>query len=52
MCPDAPFLGYLAAALFCGLRPEEINRTSLSNLDLLGRRLVVTGKASKTNKPR
>ena len=48
----APFLGYLAAALFCGLRPEEINRTSLSNLDLLGRRLVVTGKASKTNKPR
>ena len=46
------FMGYLAAALFCGLRPEEINRTPITNLDLVGRRLVVTGKASKTNKPR
>ncbi len=47
-----PFMGYIAAALFCGMRPEEIKRTPLSNLDLVSRRIVVTGKASKTNKPR
>ncbi|MEK0445790.1 MAG: hypothetical protein RLZZ399_1111 [Verrucomicrobiota bacterium] len=50
--PYTSFMGYVAAALFCGLRPEEINRTPLSNLDLMDRRLVVTGRASKTNKPR
>ena len=50
--PYTSFMGYVAAALFCGLRPEEIKRTPLSNLDLSDRRLVVTGRASKTNKPR
>lgn len=50
--PYESFMGYIAAALFCGLRPEEIKRTPLSNLDMAERRLVVTGKASKTNKPR
>ena len=52
LVPYHSFLGYLAAALFCGLRPEEIKRTPLSNLDLAGRRLVVTGQVSKTNKAR
>jgi integrase len=50
--PYHSFLGYLAVAIFCGVRPEEIRRTSLSNLDLLGRTLVVDARSSKTNKQR
>jgi len=46
------FLGYLSAALFCGLRPEEIKRTPLSSIDTAGRTLVVSARVSKTNKPR
>ena len=50
--PYQSFLGYLAAAVFCGVRPEEIKRTPLSNLDVVGRTLVVDARSSKTNKQR
>ncbi len=47
-----PLLGYLSAALFCGVRPEEIQRTNVSRLNTAHRSLVVTSAASKTNRPR
>ena len=40
------FLGYLSAALFYGLRPEEIKRTPLSSIDTAGRTLVVCAEPS------
>ena len=50
--PYQSFLGYLAAAVFCGVRREEIKRTPLSNLDVVERTLVVDARSSKTNKQR
>jgi len=50
--PYHPLLGYLSAALFCGVRPEEIQRTNVSRLNTAHRSLVVTSAASKTNRPR
>lgn len=50
--PHSEFLGYLAAALFCGVRPEEIAKTPIENLDLEGGTFKVTARASKTSKQR
>jgi integrase len=48
---EAPYfelMGYVALAVFCGVRPEEIVRCELSRLDLEGRTLLITKAASKT----
>jgi integrase len=45
-------LGYLTAACFCGVRPEEVARIELSRLDFVTRTLVVTKAAAKTSQTR
>ncbi len=45
-------LGYLTAACFCGVRPEEVARIEISRLDLATRTLVVTKAAAKTSQTR
>ncbi len=47
-----PLLGYLAVAMFAGVRPAEIARTPIKDLDLRGRTLVVAAKHSKTRQRR
>ncbi len=42
-----PLIGYLAVALFAGVRPEEVKRTDTERLDVHGGTLVVTGAAAK-----
>jgi integrase len=45
-------LGYITAALFCGVRPEEIAQSELGRLNLKEKTLLVSSRAAKTNKPR
>ena len=46
-------LGYIAIALFCGVRPEkEAGKTTVAELDLHGRTLVITGGRAKTGRRR
>ncbi len=47
-----PLLGFLTAALFCGVRPEEIYRTPVSTLELDQRVFRINAKASKTAQKR
>ncbi|MEI6716071.1 MAG: tyrosine-type recombinase/integrase [Verrucomicrobiota bacterium] len=49
---NADLLGYLTLALFCGLRPAEIERTPTSCLDLDEGVLRVLAKHTKTAKSR
>ena len=41
-------MGYLAAAMFCGIRPSEIEESPLASLDLKGRTFRVKGLHAKT----
>lgn len=41
-------IGYVAVAMFCGVRPEEIRRVDLQKLDLQHGTLVIKGSGSKT----
>ena len=45
-------LGYVVAAMFCGVRPEEIARGKIEELDLAGKTLVIRGEAAKTSRRR
>ena len=45
-------LGFLVLGLFAGVRPEEINRSGLGELDLMGRVFVVEGLHAKTRSRR
>jgi len=45
-------IGYLAVALFAGVRPEEIKRTESGRVDLHERTLVVIARSSKTRQRR
>jgi integrase len=47
-----PLLGYLAVAMFAGVRPEEVRRADLERLDLRGRTFVIKGSGSKTRSRR
>lgn len=47
-----PFLGFVTAAMFLGVRPEEIYRTPIENLDLSERFFKVAAVASKTGQKR
>lgn len=47
-----PLLGFLAVALFAGVRPEEIARMEPGNIDVRERTLVVLGRSSKTRQRR
>lgn len=47
-----PLLGYLAIATFGGVRPEEVKRSPLAELDLAQKIVVVTGARAKTRKRR
>ena len=47
-----PLLGYVAAAMFGGVRPAELERCSIADLDLEGRTLIVDEVASKTPRRR
>ena len=42
-----PLIGYIAAAMFAGVRPEENRRTAGERIDVRGGTLVVTGAAAK-----
>jgi integrase len=45
-------LAYLAIGLFAGVRPDEIKRSSVADLDLRERTLVVRGRSAKTRQRR
>lgn len=45
-------LGYLVLAMFCGVRPEELARTSVKELDLRERTVIIMGRSSKTRQRR
>ena len=47
-----PLIGYLAIALFAGVRPEEIKRTPLAKINLRERTIVIMGKSAKTRQRR
>jgi integrase len=48
----SPLLGYVVVAMFAGLRPDEIKRTTLALLDLEGGTIRVSAKAAKTGQTR
>jgi len=45
-------IGYLAVAMFAGVRPDEIKRTQLAKLNTRERTIVITGKSAKTRQRR
>lgn len=47
-----PLIGYLAAAMFEGVRPEEVRRIDMARLNLRGRTMVIKGEGSKTRSRR
>lgn len=47
-----PMIGYLALALFCGVRPAEVRRTTIREMDLRERAVIIEGARSKTRKRR
>lgn len=47
-----PLLGYLALAMFAGVRPDEIRRVDLARMDLTMRTVVVRGRDAKTRQRR
>lgn len=47
-----PLIGYLVVALFCGVRPDELKRTTVAELDVRERALIIEGKRAKTRQRR
>jgi len=43
-----PLLGYIALAVFAGIRPEEVQKTPRTHINLAGLAAVVSGKVAKT----
>jgi integrase len=47
-----PLLGYVTLATFCGVRPEEIKRSPVTEIDFSHRAMIVGGSRSKTRQRR
>jgi integrase len=48
----SPLLPYVVLGLFCGIRPEELQRMSWDEVDLEERTAIVMGRSSKTRQRR
>jgi len=49
---DGPLVPALTLALFCGIRPQEIQRLSWSDVDIKGRFVLIGSSTSKTRRRR
>jgi integrase len=47
-----PLLGYVTLATFCGVRPEEIKRSPVTEIDFSHRAMIVGGSRAKTRQRR
>lgn len=47
-----PLLGYVTLATFCGVRPEEIMRSPVTEIDFIHRAMIIGGARSKTRQRR
>ena len=50
--PLSDLLGYVALGLFCGIRPEELQRSDLASMDLDHATMIVAGRHAKTRQRR